>query len=192
MGQGGGQRGGEMGGGAPKSKCGSVDSLKDEGRGGEAWGGWVREAGKGGDGHQRAVWEQQGQKPNNWSDLAGDGAGGPGRAGKGGRTGGVRGAGEDGKGGLGGGHQRAVWECTGLEAGKGGRLGGRKQCGEQQGVHWFRHGPGSGHQRAVSALVPPFGGRRGAGGPGRRATGGRWGGGTKKQCGSNKECTGLP
>ena len=58
---------------------------------------------------------------------------------------------------MGGGHQRAVWE--------------------QQGVHCFYV------LNSLKNLTNWSDGRRGGGGPGRRARGGRWEGGTREQCG---------
>ena len=58
------------------------------------------------------------------------------------------------------------------EAGKGGEMGGGAP------------------EESGSALAGDEEGRGGGGGPGRRARRGRWGGGTREQCGSNKACTG--
>ena len=54
---------------------------------------------------------------------------------------------------------------------------------EQQGVQWFHLFLGS---LKNLTMAGDEGGRRGGCGPGRRARGRRWGGGTREQCGSNK------
>ena len=141
VGQGGGQ-GGQMGGGAPESSVGATrralvppfalpqkpnnwsDLAGDEG--GEVWGGWAREAGKGG----------------------GDGGGAP--------------------------------ESS---------VGSNKACTGSTFLGWSRKTDKGGEMGGgtESSVVPPFGLpknlRRGGGGPGRRARGRRWGAGTRNQYG---------
>ena len=147
-------------------------------------------AGQGGEmGEQQKVhwFSVLGYKPNNWSDLAGDEGGGmggqawgggPWRAGKGGK--------------WGGGHHRAVWEqqkkvppFLGLPSkpNNWSDLAGDKRGGMGEGVGEVAHGGRArgemrgGHQRAVWEQQK------------WRAGKGRWGEGTREQCGSNKRCT---
>ena len=160
-----GDEGGRRGGGGPGRRAG------DAGGAPESSVGATRRAlippfSKGGEMHQRAVWEQQhwlGSLKNLtigliWLVTRGEVWGGWAReAGKGGEGG--------------GGHQRAVWE--------------------QQGVHWF-HLLGSLKNLTIGLIwLVTGGGGVGGGGPGRRARGGGGGGGTREQCGSNKACTGF-
>ena len=147
--------------------------------GGEAWGGWAREAGKGGEmGGQSVRWFHvlgSLKKPNNWSeggalvppDLAGD---------EGGRRGGS-GPGTRARGGRWGGATRE--QC--------GRRAGSEQCG-QQGAHCSTFFLGL--TIGLIWLVTRGGGVGGMGQGGGQGGGRGGGGGTREQCGSNKACTG--
>ena len=75
---------------------------------------------------------------------------------------------------------------VGQGGGQGGVDGGGAPVWEQQGVHWF-HLLGSLKNLTIGLiwLVTRGGGVAGVG-QGSRARGGRWGGVTREQCGSNK------
>ena len=184
---------------------------------GEAWGGGPWRAGKGGDGGcTREQCKGAPVKPNNWSDLAGDEGGG-----MGGRRGEVAhgGRGRGGDGGTreqcgsnkrcpfdfpskpnnwsGGGGWGEAWgggkpnNWSDLAGEEGGGMGGGVGRWPMEGG---QGGRGGGPPESSVGATKGWGGwgRRGEVAHGGRARGGEGGGGTKEQCGSNKNFTDSP